>query len=52
MPIRSLMGLAVVVMIVDGVVGRGGMRGKVGWVVMGVGKGGVGVRGRVRLAES
>ena len=39
-------------MVVDRVVGRGGTRGKVGWVVMGVGKGGVGVRGRVRLAES
>ena len=43
MPIRSLMGLVVVVMVVDGVVGRGGTRGKVGWVVMGVGEGGVGV---------
>ena len=43
MPIRSSMGLAVVVMIVDGVVERGGMRGKVGWVAMGVGEGGVGV---------
>ena len=52
MPIRSSMGLAVVVMVVDGVVERGGMRGKVGWVVMGVEEGGVGVRGRVRLAES
>ena len=52
MPIRSSMGLAVVVLVVDGVVGRGGTRGKVGWVVMGVGEGGVGVRGRVRLAES
>ena len=52
MPIRSSMGLAVVVMVVDRVVGRGGTRGKVGWVVMGVGEGGVGVRGRVRRAES
>ena len=52
MPIRSLMGLAVVVMVVDGVDGRGGTRGKVGWVAMGVGEGGVGVQGRVRLAES
>ena len=52
MPIHSSMGLAVVVMVVDGVVGRGGTREKVGWVVMGVGEGGVGVRGRVRLAES
>ena len=39
-------------MVVDGVVGRGGTRGKVGWVAMGVGEGGVGVQGRVRLAES
>ena len=39
-------------MVVDGVVGRGGTRGKVGWVAMGVGEGGVGVRGRMRLAES
>ena len=39
-------------MLVDGVVGRGGTRRKVGWVAMGVGEGGVGVRGRVRLAES
>ena len=46
------MDVAVVVMIADGVVGRGGTRGKVGWVAMGVGEGGVGVQGRVRLAES
>ena len=36
----------------DGVGGGGGKRGKVGWIVIGVGEGGVGVRGRVRLAES
>ena len=36
-----------------GGVGRGvGKRGKVGWVAIGVGEGGVGVQGRVRLAES
>ena len=52
MLIRSSIGLAVVVMVVDGVVGRGGRSGKVGWVIIGVGEGGVGVRGRVRLAES
>ena len=52
MPIRSSMGLAVVVMVVDGVVRGGGMREKVGWVAMEVGEDGVGVRGRVRLAES
>ena len=39
-------------MVVDGVVGRGGTRGKVGWMVMGVGEGGVGVQGRMKLAES
>ena len=43
MPIYSSMDLAVVVMVVDGVVGRGGTRRKVGWVAMGVGEGGVGV---------
>ena len=32
--------------------GGGGKRRKVGWVVIGIGEGGVGVRGRVRLAES
>ena len=52
MPIRSSMGLAVVVMVTGGVSGGGGRRGKVGWVAMGVGEGGVGIRGRVRLAES
>ena len=30
----------------------GGKRGKVGWVVIGVGEGGVGIQGKVRLAES
>ena len=39
-------------MVAGGIVGGGGMRGKVGWVAMGVGEGGVGVRGRVRLAKS
>ena len=39
-------------MVVDGVVRRGGMREKVGWVAMGVGEGGVGVQGRMKLAES
>ena len=39
-------------MVVDGVVGRDGTRGKVGWVVMGIGEGRVEVRGRVRLAKS
>ena len=46
------MGLAVVVMVTNGVVGNGSWRGKVGWVVIGVGEGGVGVLGRTRLAES
>ena len=47
------MGLAVVVMVVGGgVSGGGGKRGKVGWVAIGVGEGGVGTQGRVRLAES
>ena len=49
--------LAVVVMVVGGgasggLSGGGGKRGKVGWVVIKVGEGGVGTRGRVRLAES
>ena len=52
MPIRTSMGLAVVVMVTGGASGEGGRRGKVGWVAMGVGEGGIGVRGRVRLAES
>ena len=39
-------------MVMGGVGGGGGRRGKVGWVAMGVGEGGVGVRGRVRLAKS
>ena len=39
-------------MVVGGGVGRGGRRGKVGRVIIGVGEGGVGVQGRVRLAES
>ena len=39
-------------MVTDGIGGGGGRRGKVSWVVMGVGEGGVGVQGRVRLAES
>ena len=52
MPICSLMGLAMVVMIIGGAGRGGGKRGKVGWMAIGVGKGGVGVRGRVRLAES
>ena len=43
MPIHSSMGLAVVVMVVDGVVRGGGMREKVGWVAMEVGEDGVGV---------
>ena len=42
------MGLVVVVMVDRG----GGKRGKVGWMVIRVGEGGVGVQGRVRLAES
>ena len=43
MPIRSLMGLMVVVMATGGV-GRGGdKRGKVDWVVIGIGEGGVDV---------
>ena len=46
------MGLAVVVMVTDGIGGGGGRRGKVGWVAMGVGEGGVGVQERVRLAKS
>ena len=36
----------------DGAGRGGGKRGKVGWVAIGVGEGGVGVWGRVRLAES
>ena len=39
-------------MITGGVGGGGGRRGKVGWVVMGVGEGEVGIQGRVRLAKS
>ena len=48
MPIHSLMDLVVVVMVDRG----GGKRGKVGWMVIRVGEGGVGVQERVRLAES
>ena len=45
------MDLAVVVMVASGV-GRGsGKREKVGWVAIGIGKGGVGARGMVRLAK-
>ena len=41
------------VMVIGGGVSRGGgKRGKVGWVVIRVGEGGVGAQGRVRLAES
>ena len=43
MPICSLMGLAVVVMVIGGADGGGGKRGKVGWVAIGVGEGGVDV---------
>ena len=39
-------------MVTGGVGSGGGKRGKVGWVVIGVEEGGVGVRGRMRLAES
>ena len=39
-------------MVTGGVGGGGGRRGKVGWVVMGVGEGEVGIQGRVRLAKS
>ena len=42
MPICSLMGLAIVVMVASGVNGGGGKREKVGWVVIKVGEGGVG----------
>ena len=52
MPIHSLMGLAVVVMVTSRVDRGGDKRGKVGWVVIGIGEGGVGVQGRVRLAKS
>ena len=52
MLIHSLMGLAVVVIVTGGVGRGGGRRGMVGWVVIGVGEGGVGVQGRVRHAES
>ena len=52
MLIHSSMGLAVVVMVTGGVDRGGGRREKVDWVVIGIGKGGVGVRERVRLAES
>ena len=43
MPIHSSMDLAVVVMVTSGVVRGGGKRGKVGWVAVGVGEGGVGI---------
>ena len=43
MPIRSSMGLAVVVMVIGGADGGSGMVGRVGWMVIGVGEGGVGV---------
>ena len=43
MPIRSSMDLAVVVMVTSGVGRGGGKRGKVSWVAIGVGEGGVGV---------
>ena len=46
------MGFEVMVMVASGISGGGGKRGKVGWVAIGVGEGGVDVRGRVRLAES
>ena len=36
----------------DGLSGGGDKRGKVGWVTIRVGEGGVGTQGRVRLAES
>ena len=53
MPICSLMGLAVVVMVASGgISGGGGKRGKIGWVAIGVEEGEVGARGRVRLAKS
>ena len=52
MPIHSSMSLAVVVMVTDGAGRGGGKRRKVSWVAIGVGEGGVGVQGRVRLAES
>ena len=39
-------------MVTSGVGRGGGKRDKVGWVAIGVGEGGVGARGRVRLAES
>ena len=43
MPIHSSMGLVVVVMVTSGVDRGGGTRGKVGWVVIGVGEGGMGI---------
>ena len=43
MLICSSMGLAAVVMGTGGVSRGGGKRGKVGWVAIGVGEGGVGV---------
>ena len=52
MPIHSSMGLVVVVMVTSRVDRGGGTRGKVGWVVIGVGEGGMGIQERVRLAES
>ena len=39
-------------MVTGGVSSGGSKRAKVGWVVIRVGEGGVGVRGRVRLAKS
>ena len=36
----------------DGVDGGGGKRGKIGWVAIGVGEGGIDVQGKVRLADS
>ena len=54
------MGLAVVVIVVGGGitgggggrVGGGGRKGKTGWIEIGVGEGGVGIQGIVRLAKS
>ena len=39
-------------MVRGGLSGGGGKRGKVGWVAIGVGEGGMGVQGRVMLAKS
>ena len=38
MPIYSSMGLVMVIMVASGMSGGGGKRGKVGWMVIGIGE--------------